>query len=235
MPDSDHHLAAGQPDLTRYRRSDRKRGSAVADTTRALREAIFDRVLPPGQWLREESLAETLGISRTPLREALNRIEEEGLIVREPGQGARVTVLTSEDMVVVYQVRGSLESLAASMAAKNAPLEDRERLAELDGLMSEAAEAGRNSDFHDLNIEFHRTLGESATNFYLRRMLGTVETAIRLFGTRTYTVERMREIVGEHRRITEAIVAQDAEAAAAASVDHADRARRATLERLLES
>lgn len=221
------------PDLSRYRNDNIPRGAAVSRTTAALREAILDGVLEPGMWLREESLTADLGVSRTPLREALNRLAEEGLVTREHGIGARVTALTVEDMSVVYQVRGSLESVAASIAAERATPDQRQRLVSLAELMRAAAGAGQVRDFSDLNIEFHATLASASTNAYLRRLLGTVETAIRRFGTRTYSDLRMEEILAEHERIVEAIMANDSPAAAQAASDHARSAQSATLQRLL--
>src|SRR4051794_31268994 len=80
--------ATAESALERYRIEDVPRGSAVSATTQALREAILDGAVASGTWLREVSVASTLGVSRTPVREALARLEEEGLVVRESGAGA---------------------------------------------------------------------------------------------------------------------------------------------------
>lgn len=220
--------------LTAYRVKRRGRGNAVADTTQALREAILDGVLAPDEWLREESLKEILGVSRTPVREALNRLEEEGLIQRKPGQGARVTSLSIEDMSVVYQVRGSLESLTARMAAERGSPSAKAALKVLHEGMRQAAEGANRPEFSRLNIAFHAALTEMADNAYLSRMLGTVETAIRRFGTRSYSEERMAHIVLEHAAIVEAVLAGNGDSAAQAAIDHAVHARTATLNRFLE-
>ncbi len=222
-------------DLAAYRADRGGRGNAVAATTRALREAILDGVLAPNEWLREESLKELLGVSRTPVREALNRLEEEGLIHRTPGQGARVTTLTIEDMSVVYQVRGSLEGLTARMAADHGTPAAKAVLSALHDGIAAAAEQGEPHQFSRLNIEFHGALTAMAGNAYLSRLLGTVETAIRRFGTRSYSGERMAHIVLEHAAITEAVLAGDGEAAAKAAIEHAAYAREATLDRFLNS
>lgn len=220
-------------DLADYRISRGGRGNAVADTTHALREAILDGVLSPNDWLREESLKETLGVSRTPIREALNRLEEEGLIQRTPGQGARVTTLKIEDMSVVYQVRGSLESLTARMAAEQGSVAEKATLLQLHEEMQTAAEDNNQSEFSHINIEFHAKLTEIARNAYLTRLLGTVETAIRRFGTRSYNPERMAHIVVEHAKVVTAVIASDGEAASQAAIEHANSARTATLNRFL--
>src|SRR5690606_27848196 len=88
--------------LAGYRPESTSRGEAVTDTVYAIREAILDGVLAPDVWLREVALSEALGVSRTPVREALNRLEEEGLVARTPGVGAQVTRLSFEDMSAVY-------------------------------------------------------------------------------------------------------------------------------------
>ncbi len=220
--------------LADYRSNRAGRGNAVADTTRALREAILDGVLAPDEWLREESLKEVLGVSRTPIREALNRLEEEGLIHRTSGQGARVTTLTIEDMLVVYQVRGSLESLTARMAATNGSDTAKKRLTSLHDTMVSSASAGDLEDFSQTNIEFHAELTAMASNAYLTRLLGTVETAIRRFGTRSYSSERMAHINDEHQAIVDAVLAGDGDAAAQAAIEHANFARTATLNRFLD-
>jgi len=219
--------------LAAYRAARIGRGNAVVETTRAIRSAILDGVLSSGEWLREESLSKDLGVSRTPLREALNRLEEEGLVQRTPGSGARVATLTAEDMSVVYQVRGSLESMAARAAAQRGGSSAKARLELLHGQLWETAQAEDSNAFNRVNIEFHRALKSMADNAYLARLLSTVETAIRLFGTRTYSAKRMAEVVAEHEAIVAAIVAGDGDEAARAAEGHAARARAATLEWLL--
>lgn len=221
--------------LSAYRITRGGRGNAVADTTAALREAILDGVLAPNEWLREESLKELLGVSRTPVREALTRLEEEGLVTRTQGQGARVTTLTIEDMSVVYQVRGSLESLTARMAAEHGSRDMKAALRALHEAMTGVAERDERDEFSRLNIEFHRALSDMAGNAYLTRLLSTVETAVRRFGTRSLSPERMRHILSEHGAILAAVVAGDGEAAARTAAVHASRARTSTLQRFLES
>lgn len=219
--------------LSAYKVERGGRGNAVADTTRALREAILDGVLAPNEWLREESVREVLGVSRTPVREALNRLEEEGLIHRTPGQGARVTSLTIEDMLVVYNVRGSLESLTARMAAENGPKSGKAALETLHAAMADALELRDPHEFSRLNIEFHAALTAMADNAYLGRLLGTVETAIRRFGTRSFSPERMTQIMLEHEAIVAAVRDGDGARAAQAAIDHAEFARTSTLDLFL--
>jgi DNA-binding GntR family transcriptional regulator len=219
--------------LAAYRPATTSRGGAVGDTYRAIREAILDGVLAPEVWLREVALSAALGVSRTPVREALNRLEEEGLVARTPAVGAQVTKLSFEDMSAVYQVRGSLESLAAEYATRQGKPEHFDEFRRLQERMTAATAATDFDDFSRANVEFHHLLSVAADNAYLSRLLATVEVAIRRFGTRSLSPERMRAVLGEHAAIIDAMVAGDAERAGEAAASHASSARTSTLSRLL--
>lgn len=219
--------------LSPYRPADPSRGGAVGDTTRAIREAILDGVLAPDAWLREIAVSAALGVSRTPVREAFNRLEEEGLVVRTPGVGAQVTRLSFEDMSAVYQVRGSLESLAADYATRQARPEHLAQFQRLQERMTTAAASHDLAEFSRANVDFHHLLSVAAANSYLSRLLSTVEIAIRRFGTRSLSQERMDEVLGEHGAIIEAMLAGDPEGAGSAAAAHASKARASTLTRLL--
>lgn len=219
--------------LAPYRAAIPSRGGAVSETTYAIREAILDGVLAPDIWLREVALSEALGVSRTPVREALNRLEEEGLVARTPGVGAQVTRLSFEDMSAVYQVRGSLESLAADYATRQGRPEHLAEFQALQERMITATDANDLEDFSRANVEFHHLLSVAADNAYLSRLLATVEVAIRRFGTRSLSQERMHDVLGEHLAIIEAMRAGDAVRAGEAAASHASKARTSTLNRLL--
>ncbi|MFF2634176.1 GntR family transcriptional regulator [Microbacterium sp. NPDC058021] len=219
--------------LAPYRPTSPSRGGAVSETFHAIREAILDGVLAPDAWLREVALSEALGVSRTPVREALNRLEEEGLVARTPGAGAQVTRLSFEDMSAVYQVRASLESLAAEYATRQGKPEHLARFRQLHERMTAATAATDFEAFSRANVEFHHLLSVAADNAYLSRLLATVEVAIRRFGTRSLSPERMTEVLGEHAAIIDAIAEGDPERAGSAASAHATRARASTLSRLV--
>lgn len=219
--------------LEAYRVTSASRGNAVSGATTALREAILDGVVPGGTWLREESLSKALGVSRTPVREALARLEDEGLIQREPGAGARVTTVSIDDMSVIYHVRGSLESLAARYAAARITPEGLAVFEALQGEMRDAAAGGDSAAFSRANVLFHRQLSVAAANAYLARLLIPVEVGLRRFGARSLTAERMNAVLTEHDALLQAFAKQDPDAAAEAATAHADRARASTLERMI--
>lgn len=219
--------------LAPYRPDEASRGAAVSATTRALREAILDGVLEPDAWLREVAVSAALGVSRTPVREAFSRLEEEGLLVRTAGVGAQVTRLSFEDMSAVYQVRGSLESLAADYATRQARPEHLAQFERLHERMTGAARSFDLQEFYRANVEFHHLLSVAAGNAYLSRLLSTVEVAIRRFGSRSLSQGRMDAVLAEHAAIIDAMRAGDAQRAADAAADHAAQARTSTLNRLL--
>ena len=209
------------------------RGGAAAAAAHALREAILDGVLGPGESLREVTLANALGVSRTPIREAFSRLEEEGLVVREAGAGARVTTVSLDDMSVIYQVRGSLESLAARFVAVRIDDAHLAVFEDLQRRMREAAAEGDSAAFARTNVLFHRQLSITADNAYLARLLAPVEVALRRFGGRSLTRERMAEVLEEHDALLRAFAAHDRDAAAEAAAAHAESARASTLERMI--
>jgi DNA-binding GntR family transcriptional regulator len=119
-----------------------------------LRNLILSGELVPGQRLLQEELAEKLGISRTPIREALQQLANEGLVNISSYKGASVARFSASDMIEIYSVRIALESYAASLATQRVTDEDMERL---ETLMKEMGKAFQNKDFEHL-LEAHHKL-----------------------------------------------------------------------------
>lgn len=201
-------------------------GSTTDDVTDRLREAILDGTIPPASWLREADLAETLRVSRTPIREALKRLADEQLVEREANRGCRVRPMTFDDTLAVYSVRESLDALAARTVA----------LAQPEGLVDSLRQLQRQAQdpAHSLdelaliNLNFHRTIRSAASNAYLERFLVQVEHAVRRFGQGDPEgPDRMAEVYEEHEEIIAAIEAGDANAAGQAAARHVRLARNA--------
>jgi DNA-binding GntR family transcriptional regulator len=208
-------------------------GSTTDVITDALREAILDGGLPPRSWLREDELARQLGVSRTPVREALRRLDDEHLIVRAAHRGAMVAPMSMEDVLAVYSVRESLEGLAARMTAIRQPAGAVDALRRVQAQMVEAAENQSIDKLTKLNLEFHRVLREGSGNPYLQRFLLQVENAVRRFGGTTFdTEQRRRAMLAEHQGIIDAVAASDAELASTRAMEHMARARQVRVERL---
>ena len=120
-----------------------------------LRDAILEEELAPGQWLRLRDLAEMLGTSTMPVREALQLLASEGLVVPSPHRGAQVAPLTAEELEELYMARLGLEGLAARLAALNVEEHELGRMRELLHAMEAAIESGDAAGFLKLDTEFH--------------------------------------------------------------------------------
>lgn len=139
-----------------------------------LRDAVIDGRLKAGQWLRQEALAQELGVSQMPVREALKRLVAEGLATRIPYKGVKVVEFSPEDIVDICTVRLVLESLAVRLATPLITDQNLERLKEnlreLEGYTSQDQMAQR----RQLNDEFHLSICRASGRRYLARLLETV-------------------------------------------------------------
>lgn len=204
--------------------------------TEALREAILDGALVPSTWLREDEIAEVFGVSRTPVRDAIRRLADEGLAIKTAHQGAVVASLSIEDILALYVVREDLEGVAARLAAVRCTPELLERLNATHTRMQKGADHAEPRKLAQLNLEFHRTLRLAAGNPYLDRFLAQVEQAVRrLPGTTFAEPGRTAEALAEHQAIIDAVIAHDTSAAEAAAKAHMRRARELRLSVLLRS
>lgn len=206
-----------------------------------IRQAIIDGLLEPGQRLREVALARQLGISATPVREALARLQQEGLIEFEPRRGAVVPKLAPEDIAEVYELRELLEAHAARCAAcrllpapagvavappvssPSASPDSLALLAQLSQLVEEGERlvvARRVADYNRLDVRFHQTLMDLAGNRRLRRVFDTVHAQVQAVRLRAITLPgRPARSQEEHARLVAAIERADA-AAAEAEIRH---------------
>ncbi len=189
--------------------------------------AIDDGVYQPGDRLVEAELAEKFGVSRTPIREALQRLETQNLLTRD-GRSLIVSSLDHNQMAELYVVRSELEGLAARLAAQHATTEEIRVLRELvegdRALIDDPAAMSRN------NKRFHRQLHWASHNRYLVQQLDLVYRSVALFATTSLAIEgRGQRALDEHDRIVAAIEARDGDAAHAALCDHLSVAYQARL------
>jgi len=200
---------------------------------RMLRDAILDGRLVTGERMREVALAEQLGVSRTPIREALGRLETEGLLTLDDERGMIVTELNLEMVNELYVMREVLEGAAAALAARHATAVELATLRTL---------ADRDERFvgHPLRLSqnnrlFHQTLYRCAHNRYLFKMLSSLQESIALLGpTGLGTDDRARDSVNEHQRLVVALEAHDARGAediARAHIRDALKARLAIIDK----
>lgn len=187
-----------------------------------LRGAIEDGTLAPGQRLMETQVSAWLRISRTPAREALRRLEAEGLLEYGPSGGLSVTLYDAVAVKELYAVRESLEGAAAAMAARNADPYEIEMLR-----AHVRAQASLPPDIRvhaGENKLFHESLYRAAHNRFLMKSVQALQDAMTLLGQKNFAVpNRMQSSIEEHRAIVEAIAARDptqAEEAARRHIRH---------------
>lgn len=190
-----------------------------------LREMILTLEFPPGAPLGESDLSERLGVSRTPIREALGRLAREGLVRQYPGRGAFVSEISIPDIVELYQMREALESHAARLAAESIREEGRAMLAELlEQLEGErkALAAGDNDRYYDLMARMDESIVRLAGNQRLAAALSEVWAQIRrVRRMASRSPARLLDTVDEHIAIISAIRDGDPERAATATLRHA--------------
>ena len=196
---------------------------------RTLRERVFEHLrdeilsgeLPAGTELHEVGLAQSLGVSRGPLREALGRLAAEGLVTITPRRGAVVTKLTRREFVEAYQVREALESLAVRLAVPQLTDDDRRRLHDLSDEMVALADAGDAQGFFDANRRFHQIFVLASGNERLQEMHRLlIAQMARLLARSQQLRGGLQQSIAEHRAILEAVDAADAERAARLMEEH---------------
>ncbi|HEY8485883.1 MAG TPA: GntR family transcriptional regulator [Limnochordales bacterium] len=199
--------------------------------TRALREAILHGRLRPGQRLVQEELAAQLGTSRQPVREALRRLESEGLIVPLPQRGFVVREFREEDLRENYHLRQLLESEAARLAAGRMPAEALEQLREVHRSMARAVRRQDQGSVVELNARFHRLVHQASGMSQLVRLIQQLWAGRTVF-TPVFVPGRAQRSVQEHQAILDALAARDGERAAQAMREHIARAAADYLQRL---
>jgi DNA-binding GntR family transcriptional regulator len=191
-----------------------KRRRLVDEATQALRDAILSGRLSSGARLRQEDLAVRLGISRTPIREALGRLQQEGLVEILPAAGVRVTRLELDEAVQLYDVREVLDGLAARLAAERRPPESLARLERALGRMAQCLARGDANRWFPAHVAFHDEIFRASGNRRLQALSAVVRLSIRHFHPLLLTTAtRLADAYREHRTIFEAIAAGDGAAA----------------------
>ncbi len=199
-----------------------------------LLDEIRQGSLPPGTRLREADLARRLGISRTPVREAIRLLEADGLVVHVPRVGAAVRSLGYAEVMELYEMRAVLEGTAARFAARAA---SEIEIAEMEALNAEMAEAGDDWERHySLNRKFHLTILDAAKNRFLIKSMAALSRTLVILGRSTLTeAQRARTAIEEHARVLNAIRKRDADAAERAMRAHVEAAHRVRMLQLRRS
>ena len=185
--------------------------SGPTDAYSMILEAIDIGTYRPGDRLVESELAERFGVSRTPIREALQRLETQSLLMRD-GRSLIVASLDHNQMAELYVVRGELEGLAARLAARHATAEEVRVLREM--VDADNALAGNPNALARANKRFHKQIHLASHNRYLVQQLDLVHRSMALMATSSLAVEGRGEIAqAEHNRIVQMIEARDEDGA----------------------
>ncbi len=189
-------------------------GSLAERAYEVLKEAIVNKQLPPHQLLNEERLAEELGISRTPLRAALQKLQFEHLIKAVPGRGYTVASLSRSDMEHVFFMRKILEPVAARLAAKHRTDHHVKQLIENVALQRQAVPGGQYLTYLRLDGEFHLGIAAIPENPYLKTAIATVQLHGHRFLVLAEAVrDRAISSLDEHEAIALAIEVGDGDRA----------------------
>lgn len=192
------------------------------DAYNLILEAIDTGLFKPGDRLVESDLAERFGVSRTPIREALQRLETQSLLARD-GRSLIVSTLDHNQMTELYAVRTELEGLAARLAARHATIEEVRVLGDL--VVSDRDLLGDPSALSWANRRFHKLIHLASHNRYLVQQLDLVHRSMALMATTSLAVEgRSETALDEHQAIVDAIAQRNEERAFAVLRDHISRA-----------
>jgi len=187
-----------------------------------LKQAILDHEFRPNERLRAQEIAEKLKISRTPVREALSRLEQEGFVIRSGGWGYVVKPVTEKEAMDIYHVRGALEVEAVKELI---PRIDRETIAQLQGCLKKAEDKlrqGKAREYRYHTRTFYRMLARATENSCLEHMMSLIDDRVRWLGAMITerNTDRPRESLKGNWEILRAIESQDAAAAETAVRKH---------------
>ena len=193
-----------------------------------IKNAIMVLQLRPGSVVQEEALAKRFGVSRTPVREALRRLEQDGLVRTIPKKGVLVTGVSAQDILEIFQVRMAVEPLAARLAANQMPLEEIRRLRELH-VPATRPEAGVNRSYRELHRSIARHCGNSRLSSILRSLMDETTRILAMSGP----AETSRQC-DQHLEIIKALEIRDGLAAEQAMQEHLLDFRRSFISLLVQ-
>lgn len=186
-----------------------------------LRNLILTGKIEPGTRLMEVELATEMGVSRTPIREAIRKLEEEGLVVIEPRKGAYVSEVSVPDIVNILEVRENMDGLSSYLCAQRISEKGKIKLAEVSGRFNDAVDRGDMGDMIKYDTLFHKIIVEETNNSYLVNMMEKLQELVLRFRYIYYKdFRRAEEMPGEHKKICEAIIRGNAETARSESELH---------------
>ncbi len=209
-----------------------ERTSLKVQSTDLLRAQILSGRIPQGTRIAEKELAELLGVSRMPARDALVDLEHEGLIVSKPS-GRFVIKLDKEDILHLFQVRIVLERLAVSQAAQQRAAEDNEALKANLLRMRDAIAHNDRDAYVKSDLEAHQLIWQQTRNQYLLKMLNSIIGPIFVFiGSQTIFQDNWQETLQMHQELSDAVCAGDIDRAVQSIDDQLQSSLRLSLQAL---
>ena len=180
---------------------------------KTLREAIITGELKSGERLMEIKLANEMGVSRTPVREAIRKLEQEGLVILTARKGAEVAPINARDLKEVLEIRKALEGLACQMACENAQESDIEMLEQTNNDISEKISDGDNEQIARLDVKFHDQICKLSGNTQLVGLLGRLKEHLYRYRLEYITdLKNKNVITEEHEKIIQDMKKKNAKA-----------------------
>ena len=204
-----------------------------------LREIVYEELkrqimigeIPPGTRMMEVELADDMGVSRTPIREAIRKLEKEGLVSIEPRRGAYASEISIKDMVDVLEVREFLEGMAAGLASKRITEEEIAALKHSIDAYRNAVESGSTEEIIEEDEIFHKLIVDCSGNKTLIQMINQVqELALRFRYIYYEDFSRYKNMPNEHQEILDAVLSGDPEIARKVADEHVLRLKEFVIE-----
>lgn len=200
----------------------------------ALKKAIIAGTLRPGELLRERELAERYGLGRTPVREALHTLQQDGLVEAVPRAGYIVSAITTRDVNELFQLRLILETAAAELAAQNATREQLEQIKQSADFRYVYGESDSYAEFLTRNTEFHHGVAMASGNERLAEiLLRLLEDLERLFNLELDVRDSAEEMVAEHVDLVSALLERDSQKARQIMADQIRSSEQRVLEAIV--
>ena len=201
----------------------------------AIKEMIIIQEIPPGEKLDEDSLASQLGVSRTPIRESLCRLENEGIVKIIPRRGAFIVRHSKESINEILSVREVLEGLSAREAASHITDAALEVLESLSGKFSESNVRVLSKEYVQADVKLHNAIIEASKNEWLINLMNTLNDHIQMLRLRTVVLQgRPEQSLSEHRKIIGALKARDPLLAETLMREHIKNVRESYLKNIEE-
>ena len=186
-----------------------------------LRQAIIKGDLKPGERLLEIQLADKLGVSRTPVREAIRKLELEGLVTMVPRRGTTVLGITKKHLKDVLEIRSALEELALELACRRVTPEQYEELVRLEALLEAKQDSDNAFELSDIDEKFHEQIYQATNNPRLIQLLANLREQMYRFRLEYMKAKDKRpRLIQEHQQIIKALKNNDSKAGRKAIYDH---------------